>query len=86
MFAQVHQQRYAQIRAGNAADRHRQHDFSAHCAFEQMHDAGGNLGEEIKERIAADGDDGRNMQAEDEHGQQQNAAAQSRQSDQRSQP
>ena len=49
-----------------------------------MHDGGGNLGEEVAQGVAADGDDGRHVQAEDEHGQQQYAAAQTRQSDQRS--
>ena len=49
-----------------------------------MHDAGGNLGEEVEQRVATDGNDGGHAQAEDEHGQQQYAAAQTRQPDQRS--
>src|SRR5208337_5507075 len=81
--AQVHQESHAEIRTGNAADRHRQHDLSAHRAFAQVHDAGGNLGEKIEQRIAADGNDGGHAQAEDEHGQQQYAAAQTGQADQR---
>src|ERR1700687_1839016 len=82
--AQVHQKRYAEKRAGNAAERHRQHHFFSHRAFIQVHDAGGNLGEKVEQRVAAHGDDGGHAQAEDEHGQQQYAAAQTRQPDQRS--
>ena len=81
---QVHQKSHAEIRARNAADRHRQYNFLSHCALAQMHDAGGNLGEKVEQRVAADGNDSGNVQAEDEHGQQQYAAAQSRQPDQRS--
>src|ERR1700686_1518550 len=81
---QVHQKRYAEVRARNAADRHRQYDLLSHCALPQMHDAGRNLGEKIEQRIATDRNDSGNVQAKDEHGQQQNAATQSRQPDQRS--
>src|ERR1019366_6469585 len=46
--AQVLQKSHAEVRAGNAADRHRQHDLSAHCTLPQVHDAGGNLGEKVE--------------------------------------
>src|ERR1700675_1669287 len=81
---QVHQKRYAEVRAWNAADGHRQYDLLSHCALPQMHDAGGNLREKVEQRIATDGNDSGNVQAKDEHGQQQYAATQSRQPDQRS--
>src|ERR1700676_1530912 len=81
---QVHQKRYAEVRAWNAADRHRQYDLLPHCALQQVHDAGGNLREKVEQRITTDGNDSGNVQAEDEHGQQQHAAAQTRQPDQRS--
>ena len=74
--AQVDEKSHAQVRAGNAARRQGQNDFSPHRAFAQMHDAGGNLGEEVEHRVAADRDNRRNAQAKDEHGQQQHAATQ----------
>src|ERR1700693_2974651 len=82
--AKVHQKSHAEKRAGNAAERHRQHHFPSHRAFVQVHDAGGNLGEKVEQRVAANRNDGGHVQAEDEHGQQQYAAAQTRQPDQRS--
>src|SRR5208337_980322 len=81
--AQVHQKSYAQVRAGNAAERHRQHNLLPHRAFAQVHDAGRNLGEKVEQRVATHGNDGGYTQAEDKHGQQQNAATQTRQPDQR---
>src|ERR1700732_2085603 len=81
---QVHQKRHAEVRSRNAADGHRQYDLLPHCALPQVHDAGGNLREKVEQRITTDGNDSGNMQAEDEHGQQQHAAAQTRQPDQRS--
>ena len=80
---QVDKKRHSEVRARNAADRHRQYDLLPHCALPKMHDAGRNLREKVEQRIATDGRDSRNVQAEDEHGQQQYAAAQSRQPDQR---
>src|ERR1700690_674233 len=81
---QVHQKSDAEIRAGNTAHGQRQDDFSPYRAFAQVDDAGGNLGEEVAHRVTADGSDGGDVQAKNEHGQQQYAAAQTRQPDQRS--
>src|SRR5467141_2654488 len=80
---QVDKKRRAEVRARNAADRHRQYDLLPHRALPEMHDAGRNLREKVEQRIATNGRDSGNVQAEDEHGQQQDAAAQSRQPDQR---
>src|SRR5208283_2590323 len=81
---QVHQEPYAEIGAGNTADRHGEHDFSPHGAFDQVDDGGGNLGEEVTHGVATDGNDRRNVQPKNEQGQQQYTAAQTRHSDQRS--
>src|SRR5260370_40315093 len=78
-WAQVHQKSHSEVRARNASDRHSQNDFPSHRALPQMHDAGRNLGEKIEHRIATNGRDSGNVQAENEHGQQQYAAAQTRQ-------
>src|SRR5450759_2041210 len=83
-MAQMLQKSHAEVRAGNAVDRHRQDDFLPHRAFAQVHDAGGNLGEKVEQRVGTDGNDGGYAQAEDEHGQQQHAATQTCQPDQRS--
>src|SRR5580658_3853553 len=73
-LAQVHQKTHSEVRAGNAADRQRQYHFHAYRALAKVHEAGGNLGEEVAQCIAADSHDGGDVQAEDQHGQQQNSA------------
>ena len=79
--AQVNQETYAQIRARSAADDQRHDHLAPHRAFAQMDDAGADLGREVEERVGANGAHGRHVQTENENREQQNAAPDSRHSD-----
>ena len=80
--SQVNQKTNAQIGSGGAAGGQGQHDFSANRALAQMNDAGADLGEEVEERVRAHGSKRRYTQAEDQDRKQQNAASDTRHSDQ----
>jgi hypothetical protein len=78
--SQVNQITYAQIRSGSAAGCERQNNFAPNCTFAQMNPTGADLGHEVEQRVRADGANGRDVQAEDEDREQQNAAPESRHS------
>src|SRR5580700_8373496 len=77
----MRQKAYAQIGTWSAAD-NKSHDyFAPHCAFTQMDNAGADLGDKVEESVGAHGQHGRHAQTENEDGEQQNTASDSRHSD-----
>jgi len=72
--ANVHQQLHSTDRAGNAADRKRNHDLAADGAFLKVQQASRDFREEVEERVGADGHDGLYLQAKNQNREQQNAA------------
>ena len=73
-MADVHQQLHSTDGAGNASDGERDHDLATHRAFLEMQQAGGDLGEEVEQRVGTDRHDCGHPQAKDQNGEQQNAA------------
>src|ERR1700686_4591717 len=72
--ADVHQQFHASEGAGNAPSRKRKYDRATHRTILEVHQAGRNLRENVKQRVGTDRHDRRDFQPEDQNREQQNAA------------
>src|ERR1700693_5647863 len=79
--SQVDQETYAQVGAWGAADNQRQHDLAANRSLAEVNDAGADLRSKVEERVRANRANGRHAQSENENGEQQHAAPDSRHSD-----
>ena len=77
----MNQVAYAQVGSRSAADGQSQNHFDLNCAFAQVNNAGADLGEEVEERVRTHGAHRRHAQTEDKNREQQNAAPDSRHSD-----
>src|ERR1700687_605421 len=80
--ADVHQQFYSSEGAGNAPCRKRKYDRATHRTLLEVHQAGRNLREEVKQRVGTDRHDRWHFQPEDQNREQQNAAPHAAHTDQ----
>lgn len=79
--SQVNQKTYAQVGSGRAADSQRQDYLAANRALPQVNNTGADFSAEVEQRVRAHGAQRRHSQPEDEDREQQNAAPDSRHSD-----
>lgn len=80
MITEINQKIYADVGTRGATRCKGQHNFSPNRTSAQVNCAGANLGDEIKQRVGADGSERGNAQTKNQDGEQQNAAPDSRHS------